>query len=80
MKARLDLEPKDIEVLNNPYNYYIDSQGRVNELEDDEERMLFGTIAEGRQVEHEIRLACEAYKNPHLLAIDAMVDILEKNK
>jgi len=44
MKARPDLNPRDAEVLSNPDNYYVDSQGHVNELEDDEERILFGTV------------------------------------
>ena len=109
MKARFDLEPKDIEVLNNPDNYYIDSQGRVNELEDDAERILFGSVAkppplEGlapvitrtnewldhlrlktekefwRQAEHEARLACEPSTNPHLMAVNAIINILENKK
>lgn len=44
MKARLDLTAKSSEVMSSPDKYYVDESGRVNELEDDEEQILFGTI------------------------------------
>ena len=45
MKARPDLTPNHTVVLSNPNDFYVDSKGRVNEIEDDEERILFGTVA-----------------------------------
>jgi len=45
MKARPDLTPEDTVVLSNPNDYYVDPEGLVNQLEDDEERILFGTVA-----------------------------------
>lgn len=45
MKTRPELTVYSPEVKSNSNGFYIDSQGRVNELEDDEERILFGTLA-----------------------------------
>lgn len=45
MKIRSDLEPKSSIVLSSPGDYYIDPDGKVNQIEDDAERVLFGTVA-----------------------------------
>lgn len=44
MKKRLDLTPKSPEVLSSPYSFYVDPQGLVNEIEDWDEPVLFGTV------------------------------------
>jgi len=44
MKPRIDLKPDDSVVLSSPNDYYVDPVGSVNELEDDAERILFGTV------------------------------------
>lgn len=48
MKARPDLTPENTVVLSSPNDYYVDPQGLVNEIEDDSERLLFGTVAAPR--------------------------------
>lgn len=65
MKARPDLKPSDSTVLSSPHDYYVDEYGQVNEIEDDEERILFGTVANPSVVLHtdpeelETRIACD---------------------
>ena len=94
MKARPDLEPDSPTVLSSPNNYYIDPDGKVNEIEDDEERILFGTVANSsiqiheelesaedrfwKQTTEDTRVACDPQLNPHLKALDAIIDVLEK--
>ena len=95
MKARPDLESDSSTVLSSPNNYYIDPDGKVNEIEDDEERILFGTVAitsaqiheepesaEDRfwkQAVEDVRVACDPQLNPHLKALNAVIDVLDKN-
>lgn len=113
MKARPDLKHDSSTVLSSPNNYYIDPDGKVNEIEDDDERILFGTVAnpssiEGlapvivrtdewleqlrnkkskpesaedrlwKQASEDTRVACDPQFNPHLKALDAIIDVLEK--
>jgi len=91
MKARPDLTPDHTVVLSSPNDYYIDPQGLVNELEDDEERILFGTVANPRreeeppadvladfyaQCEEDVRRACNPATNPHLVAVNTIMEAL----
>jgi hypothetical protein len=94
MKARVDLKPNSPTVLSNPNDYYIDPYGRVNELENDEERILFGTVAHlsaqarwfdetseeklWEQATKETRIAGDPQSNPHLRAINSIIEILDK--
>ncbi|KKM17267.1 hypothetical protein LCGC14_1677510 [marine sediment metagenome] len=94
MKARPDLEPDSSMVLSSPNDYYIDPDGKVNEIEDDEERILFGTVANPsiqmqeepesaedkfwKQATEDTRVTSDPQLNPHLKALDAIIDVLEK--
>lgn len=44
MKACPKWDANSPVVLSSPNNYYVDPDGRVNEIEDNEERILFGTV------------------------------------
>ena len=45
MKVRTDLNATDAIVANSPNDYYVDTLGRVNEVENDSDRIVFGTVA-----------------------------------
>lgn len=93
MKARPELTIESTIVKSNPNDFYVDPYGKVNEIEDDEERILFGTVANPstqlledpeerlwKQAEQEAIRACDPELNPHLKAMNILIDALEKTR
>lgn len=93
MIARPDLTAESTEVLNNPNDFYVDIYGKVNEIEGDEERILFGTVANPskqlledpeerlwKEAERDAMRAVDPELNPHLKVMNTLIDAFEKTR
>lgn len=50
MRPRPDLIPESTIVKSNPNTFYVDEKGRVAEIEDDADCILFGTVNNSRWI------------------------------
>jgi len=93
MISKPELTLDSPEVKSSPNNFYADPQGRVSELEDDEEHILFGTVEHPshnlvedpeerlwREAERDMMRACDPELNPHLKIFNALFGVLEKTR